>query len=93
MLLRNSIVIFLSLLVVHSETGHASSEGSENLRGSNVSAATEIKSNTLVELDTELNRNTFEAWILDHEKVYESLEEKMIRFKIWLENHGTNYLK
>jgi len=73
------------LLAVH---GQAAPEGSDNLRGSNLSTTTEIDLDYLVELDTELTRNNFETWIQEHEKVYDSLEEKEMRFKFWLKNHA-----
>ena len=29
----------------------------------------------------------FQEWIKEHEKIYESVEEMINRFEIWLENH------
>lgn len=54
-----------------------------------MSAAVDVdKYDVVDQIDQGLFSTLFEEWMTTHKKEYVSIEERSLRFMIWLENHG-----
>jgi len=84
---KQSFILLIALLTVSIDMCRGASVESELLRGTSVSRSIDEVVESVTSVRTESTRNVFEAWILEHEKTYDSFKEKALRFKLWIENH------
>lgn len=64
----------------------ASSSSSSSVQ--DASAAVDGNNYDVDQIDQGLFSTLFEEWMTTHNKEYVSIEERSLRFMIWLENHG-----
>ena len=75
-----------TFFLLASSTACSSSSAHQVLKDETMNAKVEEMAN--LDLSVELVAQ-FHAWVDEHEKVYETQEEKMERLKVWIANDGT----